>query len=297
MNIRESFLMNLSVKSWAADALVLLAALIWGVAFYFQKVAMDHVGPLTFLSLRAIIAAMALAPFAWREKRGRTSVAPAALLGGCFFFTAAAIQQIGIVEATVTNTGFLTALYVVVTPFIAWAVWRKSPGSTIWIAAALAFIGTWALSGGSFSAFSRGDWLIATSAFFWSCFIVTTGWSAKFATPLTYMCVQFLLVAVLASVSALGFETVSSADIRSGIGPILYVGLLSSALTFGILAIAMRHVPPARAAILLSLETVFSAIAGAVMLGERLQPIAWSGAALMMAAIVVVQLGKKKSSP
>ncbi len=289
--------MNLSVKGWAADALVLLAALIWGVAFYYQKVAMDHVGPLTFLGLRAIIAAIALAPFALREKRGAASVVPAALLGGCFFFVAAAIQQIGIVEATVTNTGFLTALYVVATPFIAWAFWRKSPGITIWIGAGLAFIGTWALSGGSFAAFSRGDWLIAASAFFWSCFIVTTGWSAKFATPLTYMCVQFSLVAALSTVSAFTFETVSPADIRAGIVPILYVGLLSSALTFGILAVALRHVPPARAAILLSLETVFSAIAGAVMLGERLQPIAWFGATLMLAAIVVVQLGKKTATP
>lgn len=287
--------MNLSAKGWAADALVLLAALIWGVAFYFQKVAMDHVGPLTFLGLRAIIAAIALAPFALREKRGTAGIVPAALLGGCFFFVAASIQQIGIVEATVTNTGFLTALYVIITPFIAWAFWRRSPGLTIWIGVALAFIGTWALSGGSFTAFSSGDWLIAASALFWSCFIVTTGWSAKFATPLTYMCLQFLLVAALSAVSSLAFETVSLGDIRAGIVPILYVGLLSSALTFGLLAIALRRVPPARAAILLSFETIFSAIAGAVMLGERLPPIAWFGAALMLAAIVVVQLGKSKT--
>ncbi len=78
--------------------------------------------------------------------------------------------------------------------------------------------------------------------------------------------------------------------------PILYVGLLSSALTFGLLAVALRHVPPARATILLSLETVFAAIAGAVMLGERLPAIGWAGAALMMGAILVVQLGKRSEN-
>jgi drug/metabolite transporter (DMT)-like permease len=282
-----------SPKTWTADALVLLAALIWGVAFYFQKAAMDHVGPLTFLGLRAIIAAAVLSPFALMERRGGKSVVPIALGGGCIFFVAASIQQIGIVEATVTNTGFLTALYVVFTPFIVWALRRKAPGAAIWVGAALAFIGTWALSGGSFAAFTRGDWLIAFSAIFWSCFIVTTGWSGKFATPLTYMGVQFMVVALLSFAAAFTFETPTLAAIQSGAVPILYVGILSSALTFGLLAVALRHVPPARAAILLSLETVFAAIAGAIMLGERLPAIGWAGAALMMAAILVVQLGKR----
>ncbi len=125
--------MTISPKGWTADALVLLAALIWGVAFYFQKSAMDHVGPLTFLGLRAIIAAAALLPFALMERRSGKSVMPVAMFGGCIFFVAASIQQIGIVEATVTNTGFLTALYVVFTPFIVWALRRKAPGAAIWI--------------------------------------------------------------------------------------------------------------------------------------------------------------------
>ncbi|MCB1379707.1 MAG: DMT family transporter [Alphaproteobacteria bacterium] len=288
--------MKISAQGWLADALVLLAALIWGVAFYFQKTAMLHLGPLLFLGLRATIAAMALAPFAMREQ-GEPGITPIALLGGVLFFMAASIQQIGIVEATVTNTGFLTALYVVVTPVMVWVWKRKAPGRAIWLGTVLAFAGTWALSGGSFAAFSRGDWLIATSAIFWSSFIITTGESGKYGRPLTYVSLQFTVVALLSLGAAFLFETVSADAIGKAIVPVLYVGFLSSALTFALLAVSLRHVPPARAAILLSLETVFAAIAGAVMLGERLAIIGWMGAALMFAAFLVVQLGKRENEP
>ena len=284
--------MKLSPQGWLADALVLLAALIWGVAFYFQKTAMLHLGPFLFLGLRATIAAVALAPFAAREK-GDPGILPIALLGGALFFAAAVIQQVGIVEATVTNAGLLTALYVVMTPFMVWALKRRAPGPLIWAGAGLAFIGTWALGGGSFAAFTRGDWLIASSSVFWSSFIITTGESGKYGRPLTYVCLQFIVVAVMALAAAFMYETVSATAISDAMVPVLYVGLLSSTVTFGILAVSLRYVPPARAAIMLSLETVFAAIAGAVMLGERLPPIGWMGAALMFAAVVVVQVSKR----
>ena len=295
-NVRTVMSLKLSPQGRLADALVLLAALIWGVAFYFQKTAMLHLGPLLFLGLRAVIAAVVLTPFALREPRGEASIVPIALLGGVLFFIAASIQQIGIIEATVTNTGFLTALYVVVTPFVVWALRRKPPGLRIWLGTALAFAGTWALSGGSFTSFSRGDWLIALSAIFWSGFIVTTGESAKHARPLTYVSLQFTVVAVLSLTAAALAETISLPAIGQAIVPVLYVGILSSAVTFGLLAISLRHVPPARAAILISLETVFAALAGMILLGERLSIIGWTGAGLMFAAFLVVQLGRRDAA-
>lgn len=281
---------------WTGDILVLLAAIIWGVSFYFQKAAMSHVGPLLFLGLRAAIAAICLAPFSWRENRGDSGVFGIALLGGGMFFVAASIQQTGMIEATVTNTGFLTALYVVVTPFVVWLSQGKSPPSTIWIGAAMAFAGTWLLSGGSYAAFTRGDWLIALSSVFWSCFIVITGWSSRYHAPMTYTCMQFVVVAILGLGSAAAFEPVSLTAIRAAIIPIAYVGLLASALVYAVLALAMRRVPASRAAILLSTETIFSAAAGALMLGERLPVIGWAGAALMLAAVLVVQVGKPRGA-
>jgi len=133
------------------DLLVLGAAMIWGVAFYFQKTAMEHIGPMLFVGLRGLIAALALFPLALaesrREEQSGRKVLPLALLAGLLFYLAGTIQQMGLVTATVTNTGFLTAIYVVMTPFLYWIIKQRKPSQLTWLAVALAFLGVWGLSG------------------------------------------------------------------------------------------------------------------------------------------------------
>jgi drug/metabolite transporter (DMT)-like permease len=276
------------------DVLVLLAALIWGLAFYFQKTAMLHIGPLLFLALRSMVAAVVLAPFALREQRtppdANESVLPIAALGGLVFLLAGVLQQSGLVTATVINTGLLTALYVVATPFAFWAIERKRPPAFIWFAVALAFLGVWGLSGGGFDNYSGGDALVALAAVAWGIHIVVTGRSGRLAQPLTYTFAQFVVVAALALALALVFEPISWNAIVAAADSILYVGLLSSALAYGIMAIALQHIPAPRASILLSLEVLVSAAAGYVLLGERLPPLGWAGAVLIFAAVIFVRL-------
>ena len=279
------------------DLLILLAAFIWGVAFYFQKVAMLEIGPLVFLGMRGAVAALVLLPFVYREQQAAArratsppgSIWPWGLLAGFVFFLAGGTQQTGIVSATVTNTGFLTALYVVVTPFLFWIVRRQRPGLLTWLSVALAIVGVWALSGGSLQALNRGDILIACSSVFWATLIIISGQASRHAQPLSYTCMQFAVVAVVSIACAFLFETVELAALQAALIPILYVGVLSSAFTFGIMAIAMQHVPAPRASILLSMETVFAAMAGFLFLGERLSLLGWLGAGLILLAVVVVQ--------
>ena len=196
--------MNPNPAQLRGDLLILLAAAIWGIAFYFQKTAMTHIGPLLFLGLRTLIGALALLPFALREQRLRATslsqpgLVQIAMLGGLVFFLAASIQQYGIVTATVINTGFLTALYVIATPFAFWAIERQAPSALVWIAAGLALLGVWGLSGGSLSTLSQGDSLVALAALFWGLHMVIVGKSGSFAQPLTFTCLQFALVALLA---------------------------------------------------------------------------------------------------
>ena len=289
------------------DLLILMAALIWGIAFYFQKVAMTDVGPLLFIGLRGLVAALVLSPFALAEQRRRKStvelpgaqecsvgsVVPVALLAGLIFFIAGSVQQLGLVTATVTNTGFLTALYVVVTPFLFWIIRRQPPERITWISVVLAFLGIWGLSGGSISALSRGDVLVACSSLFWASLLVVAGQAARHAQPWSYTCILFAVVAILGLVSAFIFETVLLADIWRAIVPVLYVGVLSSALTFGVTAVAMQYVSAPRASILLSMETVFAAMAGYAFLGERLSLIGWTGAAMILSAVVLLNLSKE----
>jgi drug/metabolite transporter (DMT)-like permease len=157
----------------------------------------------------------------------------------------------------------------------------------------LAFAGSWALGGGTLSGFSHGDVLVAICAVFWAMHMVVTSRSPRFGVPLSFTCIQFATVAAIAATAALLFEPISVPALASASGAILYVGVLSSALTFTLLAVAMKHTPASEAAVLVSMETVFAAIAGALLLGERLSPIGWLGAGLLFAASLLVQLAPR----
>jgi drug/metabolite transporter (DMT)-like permease len=277
-----------------ADLLLVLAAVIWGVAFVFQKTAMDHVGPLLFVAARSTVATLVLAPFALREGRHAPDqfprgLTPVAVLGGAVFFLGAAIQQAGIITATATNAGFLTALYVVITPFLVWIVTRRAPTSVIWPAVAMSFVGVWLLGGGTLGSFARGDLLVAVSAFFWAGHVVIVAQATRHARPVTFSAIQFAVVAGLGLVGAILFEPISLPALAAAWREIAYVGFLSSALTFTLLAIAMKHTPPTEAAIIVSSETLFAALAAYLVLGERLSLVGWCGAGLILAAVLLVQ--------
>lgn len=277
-----------------ADLLLLGAALIWGLAFYFQKTAMDHIGPWLFTAIRAAIATVVLVPFALREEaiqRGPLApMIPISLLGGLAFLLGGGFQQAGIVDATIVNAGLLTALYVPLTPLVSWLWGGARPSGIIWLAAVSCFCGAGALGGGSLGRMSHGDSVIALSAIAWAVHLVITGKAAIHGRPLTYTCIQFAVVAVCALALALVLETVSVPAIVSAWPSLLYVGVLSSAVTFGIMAIALRYAQPSETAVLLSLETVFAALAGYVLLGERLTPLGWFGAALIFCSALGSQL-------
>lgn len=279
-----------------ADLILIFAAVIWGVAFVFQKTAMGHVGPLTFIAARGAVAVLALVPLAvYEQRRSATTADPRvwriALAGGVAFFAGAWLQQEGIKTASVTNTGFLTALYVVITPFVAWMAMGRVPSWLVWPAVALSAMGTWLLGGGSIGAFSRGDGLVALSAFFWAGHVVMTGTAARYGRPIGFTMVQFAVVGVLGAIGAMTLETVTLSGLRGAAWDIAFVGLLSSALTFTLLTVALQHTPPSEAAVIVSTETLFAAFAAYLVLGERLPGIGWIGAGLILVATLLVQLG------
>jgi drug/metabolite transporter (DMT)-like permease len=178
----------------------------------------------------------------------------------------------------------------VLVPFLAWLWYRRRPTPIIWISAALSFIGIWLLGGGTLSALTRGDILVAICAIFWSIHMLVVGEASKHARPFLFTWLQFCVVAVCGLAGTLVMETTTLTSLKAAWVEIAYVGVLSSALTFTILSIAIRHAPPAEAAIIMSTENLFAALAAAIVLGERLGWINWSGAALILAATLLVQL-------
>jgi predicted ribosomally synthesized peptide with SipW-like signal peptide len=156
---------------------------------------------------------------------------------------------------------------------------------------ALSAVGTWLLGGGTLAAFSQGDQLVALSALFWATHVVVTGRASVYGRPIAFTAVQFAVVSLLAAVGSALIETTTSEGLRGAAIDIAYVGLLSSALTFTLLTVALQHTPPSEAAVIVSMETVFAAFAAYVLLGERLAPIGWGGAALILAATLLLQVG------
>ncbi|MDT7836112.1 DMT family transporter [Aquabacterium sp. OR-4] len=282
-----------------ANALLLLAAVIWGSAFVGQVLGMAGVGPLGFTGVRFLLGALVVAPLAWRERRALQAQGHAlgvpelrwiALLGA-LLCTGVVMQQIGLMSTTVTNAGFLTALYVPLVPLLAWFFQRQAPHWSVWPAAAGCLGGTWLLTGGSLGAFSPGDLWVLASALPWAVHVLLVGQVAnKLRGAYGLACGQFLVCGLAASAAGLALEPITLQGLASAAGAIAYTGVLSVGVGFTIQVVGQRHAPPADAAIVLSSETVFAALFGAWFLGDRLSAVGLLGCGLILASIVGVQI-------
>lgn len=279
-----------------AATLLLLCTMFWGFAFIAQKSAMDSMGPLTFAGVRYLLGGLLVLPLALHERRRR----PIRLSGVHWFFTAAMslvfflgswLQQAGLATTTATNGGFLTGLYVFFVPLLGFLLFRTRPHPIIFLGVPMALVGIYFLNGGEgLHHFNSGDGLVATSAIFWALHVILLGHVARMTgLPIFVSCVSFLAAGLLSSTVALGLEQPDLDAIRSGWIEIAYAGIFSTAIAFTFQAIGQQYVPAANAAIILSAESLFAALGGAVLLGERLTPIGYAGAALIFCAIVMVE--------
>ena len=282
-----------------ANALLLLAALIWGSAFVGQALGMAGVGPLTFTGVRFVLGALVVAPLAWREWRSLRAAGHApgwadarwVLLLGGVLCVGVVLQQIGLMHTSVTNAGFLTALYVPLVPLMAWAFQRQVPHWSVWPAAAGCLAGVWLLTGASLQALSGGDWWVLLSALPWAVHVLLVGQVAnKLRGAYVLACGQFVVCAVVSSVLGVALEPISADGLRIAAGAIAYTGVLSVGVGFTLQVVGQRHAQPADAAIILSAETVFAALFGAWFMGDRLTATGLAGCALILGCILAVQM-------
>lgn len=282
-----------------ANALMLLVALIWGTTFVAQQLGMAHVGPLTYTGVRFLLGALFVLPLAIREY-GRLQARGVRLERadwfawcglGVLLFLGAVFQQIGIMGTTVSNAGFLTALYVPMVPILAWLIDRHAPHPAVWPATIGSFIGTFMLSGGRFDALTVGDYWVIASTLFWAAHVFWVGRvAAHRGAPIMVAVTQFVVSGVLSMLVALAIEDIELAGLVEATPAILYGGLLSVGVAFTVQVIAQRHTPATDAAILLSSEILFAALAGALYLGERLTPLQLAGGGIIFVCILGVQV-------
>lgn len=282
-----------------ANGLLLLAAVIWGSAFVGQVQGMAGVGPLAFTGLRFLLGALVVAPLAWREWRGlraagqppgRAHAAWIALLGSLLCI-GVVMQQIGLMSTSVTNAGFLTALYVPLVPLLAWMFQRQVPHWTVGLALLGCLAGTWLLTGASaLQSLSVGDAWVLASALPWSVHVLLIGQVANRLQGAYLLAFgQFVVCALVSGVLGLATEPITAEGLRIAAGAIAYTGILSVGVGFTLQVVGQRHAPPADAAILLSSETVFAALFGAALMGDRLSAAGLAGCAMILGGILLVQ--------
>lgn len=278
-----------------ATLLLLLTTLLWGFAFVAQKSATHVMGPLSFAGVRYALGTVLMIPFAWREWRRHMrpltpSEAVRLVVLGLSFFLGVYFQQAGLGTTTVTNGGFLTSLYVLLVPLIALGWARRRPHPIVWIAMPLALLGVFLLNGGHLDRFNAGDLMVVAGAVFWAIQVLLVGeLAASTGLPVAISVLCFAVTAVLSIAGSFVFEAPALAQIGDAWVELLYAGVLSTAVAFTLQAIAQQYVPAANAAIVLSAESLFAALGGAVILGERLPAIGYLGAALIFTAIVMVE--------
>lgn len=279
-----------------ANLFLLLSGAIWGAGFVAQSTAMETIGPLWFIALRFAIATLVALPLVLIEARQAAKpLAQGAMRNfifiGLALFGGAVTQQFGLLSTTVTNSGFLTGLYVVFVPVLTVVFLRRRPHWIIWPAALMASLGIFLLSGGTLSGLTGGDLLTVVCALFWAIQVMLIGiFAAGTGRPMLLSMTQFAVCTVLGVALAATFEPFSLAAMQGALPEILYAGVFSSGIAFICQVVGQRYTTAPQAAIFLSSEALFAALFGTLLLGEVIPPLGYVGCAVIFAAMLVVEL-------
>jgi drug/metabolite transporter (DMT)-like permease len=289
---------KIRTRTLTSELLLLVAALIWGTTFVAQRAAMVHMEPLTFNGCRFGLGGVALLLFQMLRNRKRQrkpdptidkDLASAGLWVGLALFAGATLQQMGLVTTTAGKGGFITGLYVVLIPLIGLFLGHRISVS-IWVGAVLAVAGLYLLCIHDTIHIERGDGLVLAGTLFWAIHVLLVGHFAQRVEAFSLAMIQLFVCSACSFACAATTETISLSGILGGILPILYGGFLSAGVAFSLQIYCQRTCPAAPAAIIMSMETVFAALAGWMILGETLGMRNLIGCAFMLAGMLVVQL-------
>ena len=289
--------------SLKSSLLLFLAAFIWGVAFVAQSVGMDYMGPLTFNGARFLMGSLVLLPFVLlrRKQNKKAGRAPASLkttiIGGVCcglaLCSAALFQQYGIMYTTVGKAGFITTLYIILVPFFGIFLKKRISGK-VWIGAVIAAAGMYLLCMSEGLALSRGDTLVFICAILFSVHILVIDHFSPMADGVELSCIQFLTAGVIGSIGAILFEQPTLKCLIDGIIPLAYAGILSSGVAYTLQVVGQKDMDPTVASLILSMESVFSALAGWMILHQKLSGRELFGCVLVFTAVILVKLPEKK---
>ena len=298
------------MKKWYGYLLLLLTALIWGMAFSAQSAGMEHMGPFTFQSVRSFLGAVALLPVVLihghaRSKEDKEKSHPLSFRGkltggiacGTVLCISCCLQQIGIKYTSVGKAGFLTALYVLLVPFIALIVFHKSVPRKIYLCVAAAVLGLYLLNSGSDSgSLNLGDLLCILSAVGFAVHILVVDHFVQDIDGLELSCMQFFVSGILSGIPMLLLEAPAMADLAAGGLPLLYAGIVSCGVGYSLQIVGQKYVEPVAATLIMSLESVFALLGGALLLSQIPSGTELAGCCLILAAVLYAQVPSRAAA-
>lgn len=273
-----------------ADISLLAAAAIWGGGFVAQRVAAEALGFFAFNGIRFLMAGLVLLPMIILRRKEFFRHIKWVLLSGLILFAASTLQQAGIETTTAGAAGFITGVYVVLVPLFLALFWKQPTSPAIWVAAVAALAGTYLLStGGEKIESTSGDWIVLAGSFIWALHVIVVGIAVRKMDVFAFSAGQFLFSGLLHLSLSSVMDPPTPQAVASTWQALLYAGLMSAALGFTLQAFGQRKAPASDAALILNLEAVFSAIAGALLLHERMNWVQITGCAIIMAALLFAQ--------
>ncbi len=290
------------IKNFKGSLMLLITSLIWGTAFVAQSEGMNYVEPFTYNAMRTLLGGVVLIPviilFRFLDKRNGKEKANFSLKNtvtggiccGIVLFIASSFQQSGIAQTTAGKAGFVTALYIVIVPLIGIFLHKKMP-LRMWLFIAIALAGFWLLCIKQDIGISSGDLLVFFGAIFFAVHItVIDFFNEKNTDGVLMSCIQFFTAGLLMLICMFIFEKPAVSNIVGAGGTILYAGIMSCGVAYTLQILGQKHTNPTLATMLMSLESVFAALSGWLILGEKLSIKEFFGCVLIFAAVILAQL-------
>ncbi len=303
-------------KQLVSDLMLLIAAIIWGLAFVAQRQGMEFVGPFTFNASRFLLGSITLLPVIFimsrTDKNGGEGADEAAVLSpaeaeaakkaerknlliagvacGSVLFFAASFQQLGIkLGSTAGKSAFITALYMVIVPIFGLFLHKKVL-LPVWGCVVLAVIGLYLLCIQTGMNIEKGDFVVFIGSFFWASHILTIDHFVSKTDGVKLSCTQFFVCSILCWIVAFITESPNIAGIVSAAVPLLYAGILSAGVAYTFQVLGQKNADPTIASMILSTESVFGVVGGTLLLHEVMNGREILGCVLMFIAVILSQL-------
>jgi drug/metabolite transporter (DMT)-like permease len=271
---------------------------VWGLTFVMVQDAIELLPTMSFLAYRFLAAALIVAiVFRASLRRLPREGWRAGLLMGSFLCAGYIFQTLGLEKTTASNTGFITGLFVVLTPVMGATFLRERVSGLAWAAAGVSLIGLYLLSGVGGDLNLRGDGLVLVAAFALSAHILATARAVRAYDVGALLAVQLGVCGVVPLIVAVAGGTLEAPSGGTVWSALIVTALIASALGFFVQTFAQQHAPPARTALILACEPAFAGLFGWLLADDRLSVTGWLGAALIMAAIVAVEITPRFRPP